>query len=52
MTLTLIQTVCPNCIAFRAVQLAARSAEAGALVPVFEKSATEQNYLDAKTLFT
>ena len=40
-TMTLIQTVSPNCIALRAGKQWAHSAEAGALRPVFEKSATD-----------
>ena len=38
------QTVCPNWIAFREGKQGARSAEVGALVPVFKKLATDLKF--------
>ena len=47
----LIQTLSLNCIALRSAKQSVRSAELGALVPVFEKSVIEPKpNLDAKTL--
>ena len=40
-TMTHIQTSCPNCIVFRAGKNGPRPAEVGALAPVLEKSAAE-----------
>ena len=56
--MTLTQTICPNCTAFRAGKQGILSAEVEALAPVLEKSTTElrlkskQNFLDPKTAQT
>ena len=47
-TMTLIQTICPNCIAF-CIE-GAFSPEAGASAPVFEKSATELKLIPKQKL--
>ena len=42
--MTLTQTICPNWIALRTSKKEVCSAEVGALVPVFEKPATELKF--------
>ena len=50
--MTLMQTIYPNCIALHASKQGVRSAEVGALVSMFKKSATElkpkQKFLKCK----
>ena len=55
--MTLTQIICPNSITLRTGKKEVRSAEAGTLVPVFEKPVTEfklkpeKNYLNAKAQY-
>ena len=49
--MTLTKTICPDRIVLRAVKKAVRSAEVGALAPVFEKSVPElkhKHFLNVK----